>query len=71
MPRLKIGDKVRYYNPDGSFDEGIITGALRKDGYYPVRFSNYLWGVQLVKPSHLKKVRQKERRGNEETKDDG
>ena len=52
--QLRAGDKVKYTYSDGSFDEGTVTGNLRKDGYYPVRMKDCLFGVQLIKPSHLK-----------------
>ena len=56
--KFKIGDKVKYVYDDGSFDEGIITGKLRADGYYPVKLKDYahLLGSQHIKPSRLKKV---------------
>ena len=56
--RFQIGDKVKYVYDDGSFDEGVITGSLRKDGYYPVRFKNsaHLFGSQHVKSSKLKRL---------------
>ena len=55
MAKCLVGDRVRYTYSDGGFDEGTITAAKRNDGYYPVRFG--WWGVQLIKPSHLKKVK--------------
>ena len=54
--QYRKGDRVRWTYSDGSFDDGIITGNKRRDGYYPVRFDDkaYLFGVQHVLPSHLK-----------------
>lgn len=59
MDKFQIGDKVKYVYDDGSFDEGVITGNLRKDGYYPVKFKDYahLLGSQHVRPSKLKRLK--------------
>ena len=50
--QLKRGDRVRCH-----LREGTITGNIRKDGYYPVRFDDLAYlspGVQHVLPSHLR-----------------
>ena len=52
--RFRVGDTVKTL----THEEGIITGELRADGYYPVKLKRlaYLIGVVHIKPNCLTKI---------------